>query len=116
MRKKFTDLKIGDPVFVVDVDGKLYSSTVHKITVNAIYTNAIIVYIEDKYLTNFGCVSIKHADDSIRRECNAIYNGNMLPVSDYNLALKETIKRTNSMLVKYRSQLDEYITEALKLV
>ena len=111
MCKKFTDLKIGDPVFVVDVDGKLYSSTVHKITANAIYTNAIIVYIEDKYLTNFGCVSIKHAN-----ECNVIHNGNMLPVSDYNLALKETIKRTNSMLAKYISQLDEYTTEALKLV
>ena len=116
MRKKFTDLKIGDPVFIVDIDGKLYSSTVYKITANAIYTNAIIVYVEDEYLTDFGCISNRHANYNMKKECDVIYNGNMIPVSDYNLALKVAIKHTNSTLVKYRGQLDKYITEALKLV
>lgn len=116
MRKKFADLKIGDLVFIVDVDGKLHSSTVYKITANGIYTHAIIVHVEDKYLSDFGCISTRHTNESMRKECNAVYDDAMIPISDYNLAIKESIKRTDSMIVRYKTQLDEYITEALKLV
>ena len=106
MIKKFEDLKIDDPIYIIMPDGKLIIDTVILIRAESIGGNYIDVNIKDLNLKNYGSISISHSlKNNFSKTYGVSYSLEAKICSDYKVALMESIVLTKKVLEEYTNQL-----------